>query len=125
MTFPVGRSNQMAAVSPEEERQRLNIDIIEHNQRIQRANPGCAGPGYTLVCENCKRLFQSPLKNSGLQRTSYEYEILRKALLITDYTVLPVFCDGCFEQATVPAANRAMSYPNLVLEKLGVQPSRD
>ena len=118
MAFPVGKSNQMAVVAPETERQALNIAIIEHNQRIQRANPGCAGPNFTLVCDNCARLFQSPLKNSGLQRTSYEYERLRAVLLITDHTVLPVFCDDCYEQAVVPAENRAMWAPNLVLTKL-------
>ena len=125
MSFPVGKSNQMAAQPPEAEHQALNIAIIEHNQRIQRANPGCCGPNYTLVCDNCTRLFQASCKLSGWQRTSYEYECLRRVLLITDHTVLPVFCDDCYEQAVVPADNRAMWAPNLVLTKLNVHPPRD
>jgi hypothetical protein len=99
------------------------VAVVEHNQQIQRANPGCAGADYTLVCENCKKLFQAPTKLSGQQRTSFEYECLRRVLLIADHTVLPVFCDACYEQAVTPPESRAMSYPNLVLEKLRVQPS--
>ncbi len=99
--------------------------IIEHNQARQRANPGCAGPDVTLVCESCKRMFQAMPKLSGQQRTSFEYETLRRVLLIQDHTVMPVFCDPCYEQATVPPENRAMWAPNLVLTKLDVQPPRD
>ena len=109
---------QQAQMPATEQRELVDVGIIEHNQRIQHANPGCAGSDYTLVCENCKRLFHAAYKLSGQQRTSYEYEMLRRALLITDGRVLPVFCDVCYEQAVVPPECRAMSYPNLVLEKL-------
>lgn len=128
MTFPVGKSNQMTVVAPGEPQtahQEMKLFILEHNLRRQRENPGCAGPEYTLVCESCHRSFQTMPKLSGQQRTSYEYEVLRRVLLITDHTAMPVFCDPCYEQATVPAENRAMWAPNLVLTKLNVQPPRD
>ncbi len=98
------------------------VEIVEHHRRIQEANPGCAGPEYTLVCQRCAKLFQAPLKNSGQQRTSFEYEQLRHALMIQDHTFLPVFCDPCYDQAVIPPENRAMSHPNVVLN---VQPPRD
>jgi len=113
-----GQSNQMQQFAAQQQRNELNLDIIGHNLDRQRAHPGAAGPEFTLVCESCKRLFQAMPKLSGQQRTSYEYELLRRALLITDHTVLPVFCDVCYEQAIVPGFYRQMAFPNLVLEKL-------
>ena len=110
-------------VQAPEAREPLSVAIVEHNQCIQHNNPGCSGPDFTLVCESCKKLFQAPTKLSGQQRTSFEYECLRRALLIADHTALPVFCDACYEGAVAPPESRAMSYPNLVLEQLDVQPA--
>lgn len=111
-----GQSNQMQQMAGgQEQRAALQLDIVLHNLRRQRENPGCAGPDYTLICECCKKAFQAMPKLSGQQRTSYEYEVLRKVLFITDHNAMPVFCDPCYERAIVPGFQRQMSYPNLVL----------
>ena len=119
-----GQTNQLQQAAALPDRPLVQVDIVAKLQAEQWANPGAAGD-RTLVCECCKRLFRAPVKLSGYQRTSNEYEMLRRALLITDHTALPVFCDGCYEQAIVPPEQHAGYYPNLVLEKLNVQPPRE
>lgn len=74
---------------------------------------------YTYQCQCCLQPFDAPNRQSGLQRNSDEYEVLRKVLMIQDASVLPVFCDPCFEQAVVPPESRAMGFPNKLLESVG------
>lgn len=72
---------------------------------------------FNYRCECCLQPFEAANRLSGLQRNSVEYEVLRKALMIQDHTVLPVFCDPCFEQAIVPPESRNVGFPNPLLEK--------
>jgi len=122
--IPIG-SSAMLQQPPPDQRAAVSLEIVEHHMREQAANPGAAGMDRTLCCTNCKQLFRAPNKLSGQQRTSFEYETLRRVLMIQDPNILPVFCDPCFEQAVIPPESRAMSFPNLVLEKLNVQSSGD